>query len=325
MHVSTLSKYSCLARTDNTSPFRWMGVWCAVYAPGVQLKAERGSERTCRRRRRHRPANRRGKGSSFDRRERRALARSVPRKIDVLVPHAMERSMKRLNRIDYLDRRFSSYVSRTLTTLASEGKLLEDLGRSYENQSKGKGLPHESYRLVSTTADYLEGLSASRYLGIRRMTERLVRACSGHWGYPHDVTLRRLRMVTEKIGGTVYLSDDPVWRAVPRVRTAELKRWEREKFPAPQFTNDALMCHCRGCRVSTLCSSGHSVSAGCLNCRWCDWVRHVGGAFRIRESANRRGEGNHPLRFCRQCGFVTCRCERKAPPRLRGAKAKPRK
>lgn len=226
--------------------------------------------------------------------------------------------MKKLNRIDYLDRRFSSYVSRSLGTLARESKVLEDLGASLESQSKGKG------RLVRTTEDFLVDLSASRYLGIRRMTERLVRACAGHWGLPHDVTLKRLRMVTEKIGNRVYLSDDPIWRAVPRVRIAELKKWEREKFPAPQFKNEVQTCSCRVCRVSIDCICGRGVSAGALNCRWCDFVRHVGGAVRSRSSINGRSEGNPPLRFCRACGYVTCRCERKAPLRPRGAKAKPR-
>lgn len=217
--------------------------------------------------------------------------------------------MKKLARIDYLDRRFSSYVSRTLNSLAKESEVLEELGRSIESQSKGKA------RITASTKDFLENLGSARYVGIRRMTERLVRACSGHWGYPRDVTLKRLRMVTEKVGNRVYLSDDPIWRAVPRMKPSDVRRWKNETFPPPQFKNEGVTCHCRQCRTSVSCICGRGISAGYINCRWCDFVRHVGGAIRSRDSINRRGEGNYPLRFCRACGYVTCRCQRKAPPR----------
>lgn len=212
--------------------------------------------------------------------------------------------MNRLARIDKMDQRFSSYVSRTLTSLAKESGVLDELGKSYRLRSSGKA------RLTAGTADYLEDLAVARYTGIRRMTERLVQACAGHWGFPHDVTLKRLRMVTERAGQRVVLSDDPIWRAVPRRRLADLKKWEQERFPPAQFKNEGLTCHCRRCRVSTLCSGGHAVGAGHINCRWCDWVRHVGGAVRQRDRIRGRSERNQPLRFCRSCGFSICRCPR---------------
>lgn len=257
------------------------------------MKAERRPERA-RRRCRHRAANRRGLGASLARKERRALSRSAPRKNETEMPQAMERSMKKLSRIGKLDDRFSKQVSRSLDTIRRESLELDLLGASYERLSKGNGVMGVLTR--HTTKDYLEDLAFARYKGIRRMTERLVHACMGHWGYPRDVALKRLSMVVDRAGGKLYLSDDPLWRAVPRMKPAQIVAMNDAK--------DALRYN------TTSASLVAQVSAG---------------ASAHRARINRGGERSH-VSFCRRCGARShdSDCVRKPPPPRRGLRGKPR-
>jgi len=282
---------TCLTITDKHSPFRWMGSWCAVYAPGVQLKAERRVERS---RRLVRPANRRGRVASDRRKSQRALTRSAPLLVETSVPHAIERSMRRLARIDKLDNRFSAQVTRSLLSLAKLDKELSILGSSYEKKLGGRGGPG----LRAQPSDYLENVAFSRYTGMRRMVQRLESACSGHWGLPRDATFKRLRMVTERVGGTLYLSDDPIWRAIPRRSEANTREYFRRITPPARFKNELVECRCSLCRRSTLCPSGHGLPSGERCCRFCDHDRHPPatpaayrgrGSGRVRETKPRGG------------------------------------
>lgn len=285
-----LTKFSCLTRTDKTSPFRWMGVWCAVYASDVHLKAERRPERACRRfspRKEKRPANRRGHGASVRRKEERALTRSVPRLNETVMPQAIDRSMRKLSRIGKTDDRFKKQVYRTLESLARESRVLDELGDSF-----GKEVPTSG--ITAKRVDFLENLAVSRYLGIRRMTERLLLACEGHWGLPRDDTLRRLRMVTERAGNKLYFSDDPIWRAIPRWKPSAITS-HYDELSIVRFKHEVRRCVCKICRLATICPNEHYVNPGSINCRFCEWVRHEGEiAGRSRTSNNRPRERNHP-------------------------------
>jgi len=268
-----------------------MGCWCAVYAPAVRVKAEGRPERA-RRRNRYRAANRRGLGASFRRKERRALSRSAPRRNETEVPQAIGRSMRKLSRIEKLDDRFSRQIYRSLDSIRRESLELEKLGASYERLSKGNGVMGILTR--HTTKDYLEDLAFARYKGIRRLTERLMQACMGHWGFPHDATLKRLSMTVDRAGGKLYMSDDPLWRAVPRMKPSHVVAMNDKK--------DALRY------AST--SAGLSAQIGA-------------GASAHRTRINRGGEGNR-VSFCRRCGARSHDgdCVRKPPPPRRGPKGK---
>jgi len=280
MRRTCLRKLTCLVRTDNSSPFRWMGAICAVYAYSVQLKAERRSERTCRRRRR--PAKRRGVGSLRRSRERRAMVRSAPRIYETDMLRAMEFSARKLSRIDKLDNRFATYLSSSLKAIARLKAEVDGIGKSLsEIDRKDSG--------TRGKVDFLEDLASSKLKGERGFVQRLLLACSGRWGLPRDATIKRLSMVADRSGyGSDDPLEDPLWRAIPRLKKHQLVIWQRDNLKHDRIKFESQPCDCKLCRVSVLCSQDHGVSPGNMRCMFCGWLRHTGRAKRVRFARQNR-------------------------------------
>lgn len=255
--MGALTKNYWLANPDKFSPFRWMGVWCAVYAPCSQMKAIRGVERS----RTRRGTKKRGRGPILRRRESRALARAAPLDEE----HVIRKILKAENarkRIDKLYDRSLAFCLKLLSRVAEteavvkkmDGRMADPL-RSREAKW-GLRMARERFRSKLST-------QRSRAIGV----------LSGVWGIPKDAVRHRI----ERLRGKFF-------HAIPRVtlgafamaggevgasaRTALMRAYGN----GPQLPEEVL-CPCRRCRTSILCDNGHGIGAGTRCCRFCPWVR----------------------------------------------------
>lgn len=276
----SLTKHNCLARADNTSPFRWMGVWCAVHAPCFQEKAEWRAERS----RARRGSKKRGIGHIMRRKVERARARALPKASEVDPPVAIQRSMRRLSRIDKMDKRFDDLLQRwvvkfneldaTVKSIRSYCATLlfptDELGRRLTPRPVSRGLQVKGLRTWSR---------------FNRLRESIYKVSMGHWGLPRDLTRRRLEMVgkNELLGRALPRISDEWWLS----RSASARRQ-----PLPVI-HEIDPCRCRGCRLSSICPDGHGVGPGERNCRFCSFVRHPKRTAGKSNSGYRRGERKH--------------------------------
>jgi hypothetical protein len=235
-----------------------MGVWCAVYAPDVQMKADRGVERSCTRR----GTKKRGKGSSMRKTLKRAMAR-VARDLAVPLTRKLEKVERSRIRIDKLYERSLGFGFKQLSRVAETESLLKELQGRLEDPTRSRlakmGLRAARDRTRST-------LSTQR--------SRAIKTLSGVWGLPQDATVARINRVRE-----------PCFHAVPRMTLAALGLLSTEAAAAARAAlvraygihgpvlPAEVSCPCKRCRTSVLCDKGHGVAPGVRSCVRCDWVR----------------------------------------------------
>lgn len=282
-----LTSIAWLVRPDNTNRFRWMGCWCAVYAPPVQEKADSRSERT----RTRRGTKKRGFGSKWRRISERARGRAARDASQAQIPQILYRANRARERIDARhERGCQRALGMTRSRQECEKSLSEVLGKIAGLESMG-ALP------ISI------GLRRARKYLRRRLSSlrrRELSFWSALWGFPLDATARRIEKIPA-IG---------VERAVPRV---PLPRWEallddvvppplpggRYRPDLPPTRSDVRALGNSSPReilphTASDCSRGIGCPTGVAICRACGW-RAVGGPRAGQARGNRRREGNHPV------------------------------
>jgi hypothetical protein len=249
-----------------------MGVWCAVYSPGVQEKAERGVEGSCTRR----GTKKRGKGSTRRRKLERAMTRSARESVKNLeltlargvspevVPliRAAEKADRARRRIDKLHERGIGFGLKVLSRVAEAEHSLRVMRGRVSGVRRGDPV-------LTRSLEKQKRLEAT----ISSLRKRAIDSLSGSWGLPKYATAKR-----------VTLLRTPFFHAIPRVtlgafamapgelgasaRSALLRAYGKTCSPFPETP-----CRCKHCRTHVLCDNGHGVSAGFRTCGHCEWVR----------------------------------------------------
>lgn len=191
-----LTSYNCLTRADNTSPFRWMGLWCAVYAPPCQMKAKRRAERS----RARRGTKKRGRGSTLRRKAERAIASRERRTVRDPARGAAKAERAR-KRIDYLYDRAYTHACR-VSILRRRIEVRWNEVRDQISRSRADFLDPNPILIRRRTSLW------SRITGLR---SREIRVFSGIWGLPKNATWQRIKLLSPQ---------HPALRAIPR-RTLE--------------------------------------------------------------------------------------------------------
>lgn len=272
-----------LASPDKSSPFRWMGTVCAVYADFVERKAERGVERS----RTRRGTKKRGNGSTLKTKLKRALARVARDESLMSIPRVMEKSAKAMERIDKRHNRglkFALGISlRKKTVEDSLSSIRERIMDPTRKRSSKGGLRKARERLT---------------VQLSSLRQKELKYFSALWGLPYDATEKRLSITSV-----------PPTLALPRVHfsrwaagnddvAASLRRAISRHAAEVRVEIKSSPCSCRKCRTHILCPMGHGVSAGRRTCGYCDFVRHDklsrGRPDVKRASGNGRSERDHP-------------------------------
>lgn len=280
-----------LASPDKSSPFRWIGCWCAVYAPIVEMKAERGVERS----RTRRGTKKRGKGSSLRKSLKRAVARVARDEYLNSLPRKMEKSMRAVERIDKLQMRSLKFGLRlSLRRIRTERKFNEARDQLVDSRRSERDPAHRP--LPPRISEILSGVVRNLRPKLAAQRSREIDLFSGVWGIPRDAAVKRLSMIGKH----------PAIRALPRRTLSEwatldgepgaLARQRLAQIRQAQIAGfERLPCPCARCRLNSLCPLGHGLLAGFRTCGHCDYERHERLPFR-RNGRNRRGERNHPRR-----------------------------
>lgn len=189
--------------------YRWMGGWCAVYAPAFQEKAITTVERSRRKRRvTPRPAKRRGKESAQRRKKCRAVVRCDPETSgtptstgDIGIAKAIRaafqrvRAEKRQGRINRYAERYSSWARKRVAAVAV-------LARSYSVSTSMliSGARKGDYASRLNRGDLLRDQKRN-FDRLRSAKERLVLASMKHSGDSKDFTLMRINLLIQLASG----------------------------------------------------------------------------------------------------------------------------
>lgn len=272
----------CLARADNTSPFRWMGVWCAVYAPSLANEGGlKGRKTPCPRSiRRHRGTKRRGRGSA---RKIKLAARMACEtnfaSLDTIPPH-ITRAKRTIDRIGYMDERFAKYARNLVDRINQANDKIQSMVRRIDELQHvncyGRRVKHS---LVSKTRLKPIRLVCWSNMRLRSsLQERLIGLAIGHWGLPRDLAVRRLLMWHRlKCFKNNAIPRDVRWEERLSAAEAEKARlFENSvRTQALRATNKVRRCSCKRCKYSTICKScEQALDSTALSCWECGWVRH---------------------------------------------------
>lgn len=265
-----------LVSPDKSSPFRWIGCWCAaVYGTLGYEKAERRVERS----RTRRGTKKRGKGSHLRWLARRALVRVAPDP-EVALIRSAEKAERARARIDKLHDRGLGFGLKVLARVAeANASLLEIDGKIKDPKRAAKsklGLRKARDRLRTT---------------LSTLRSRSLDILSGCWGLPRDATSKRIL----RIASAGYL------HAIPRMTLAACAMAPGDMGAAARgqllraygkgpVLPPGVSCPCRSCRTSIVCPDGHGVAPGFRNCVRCGWVRSscLGPSVRRADGIGRR-------------------------------------
>jgi len=273
-------------------------MWCAVYAPCIQMKAVGGAERS----RTRRGVKKRGKGSTHRFRLRReesrflaraddsrlqlALAREHPGAMDTLV-RKMEKAGRAAARIDNLHHRGVVFgLGLWKWAESTSEKLLEVKGslKQRENFTSAE---------FSSRAGYLKVL-VRRFRNQRR---RAIRTLSSVWGLPQKAALRRVLQLKERPGFT----------ALPRVTLDEWsvsdtdygamirdRRSRQNQVAPPASLSNSNRQYSTARAVGVLCVCGRLFGPGTFRCPSCGSIRDALRRPRASRARGKwRGERNH--------------------------------
>lgn len=193
-----------LARPDNSSSFRWMGQWCAMIAPVVPRKAERGSKGPVPRCRRGR--KRRGSRESRSARKLALASEHAAIVTDEKIHAMMMRGIRCVNRISYMDKRIEAHLSTLIDRFNGTDERVKKLKVVIDNYLCRDRRVFPDWPKGALRRRRIAGVKMLRknYQLQRVMTTKL----RGHWGLPLDATIQRLRIHGRQHVGT---------NALPRV------------------------------------------------------------------------------------------------------------
>lgn len=168
-----------------------------MYAPGVQLKGERAARKG---RARKRGRKSRGSRDSRAQRKRLALASVAPLPMDEMIHAEVQRSMRRLDRISYLDRRFDSYLSTLILKFNELDMRAKKVKAEVEDYLSRIRSPDPMVRWLAHQSIWPKGRLRRRRvaavklaLKLHPLQVRMTQIAMGHWGLPRDATIHRLR------------------------------------------------------------------------------------------------------------------------------------
>lgn len=273
-------------------------MWCAVYAPCIQMKAVGGAERS----RTRRGVKKRGKSSTLRRRSAReesrflarpddsrlqlALAREHPGAMEALT-RKMERSGRAAMRIDKLHHRGVVFgLGLWKFAEATSEKVLDVKGSL-------KQAVNFSPEEFGARKQYLKIL----YCRFRNQRKMAIKTLSSVWGLPQKAALRRVLQIKERPGFT----------ALPRVTLEEWMKSDsgtgqmmrdrraRQSMVAPPTSLYASNRQYSTSRaVGVLCVCGRLFGPGVFRCPFCGSTRDALRRPRFnRNRGNWRGERNH--------------------------------
>lgn len=254
---ASMTYNSRLCVPDNYTPIRWMGVWCAVYAPYDQEKADGGGEIS----RTRRGTKSRGGGSASRRKLARMVMRAPTRKKDP-------------------PRRDLRYYAR----VAAYKRAALDRAIKYRNKLRLKR-DESAAKLLSLKLKTGEQKSANPFAVVRRtdaLVEALKRQISNHSKLEkHLLELEekiKLRL-TVRIEGRPDRETISSFRSRGTFHTLVVREGVAHAESSDRFVNRNLQrvtCQCKACRCATTCPFDHGIHAGDLLCTRCGFRRHEG-------------------------------------------------